>query len=502
MNIKQTLTVVLISAVTSTAAMFGYDSFIRKPNSIQEYNGKLPASYAGFYDSNNNVPVQPVDFQPASLAGVPAVVHITTTIGSSQANNNLPKTRRSPFSDFFGDDFFEDFFGGPQMRNMPQRASGSGVIISEDGYIVTNNHVIEEANEIKVTLNNKKQYTAKLIGTDPSSDLALIKIEEKGLNFLLYGNSDNIKVGQWVLAVGYPLNLETTVTAGIVSAKARTLGLNQRKSNSPIESFIQTDAAVNQGNSGGALININGELVGIVSAIASPTGAYAGYSYAIPVNIVKKIINDLLQYGTVQRAYLGISYLPENAPEAEKTKLNYKEGQGVLVMDVAKDGAMASSGIQTGDYITKINGVKVANGSEMVEQIAGYKPGDKITVHYNRGGKESSTSITLKNRSGSYEIVKNTISDKLGATLQSLDAKKSKEYGVKGGVIVTKINSGLIDEQTRMRDGFVILKVNGTEVKSIEEFNTAIGKASKRILLEGLYPGYEGIYQYTIESAE
>jgi Do/DeqQ family serine protease len=385
---------------------------------------------------------------------------------------------------------------------MPQRASGSGVIISEDGYIVTNNHVIEEADEIKVTLNNKKQYKAKLIGTDPSSDLALIKIEEKGLNFLLYGNSDNIKVGQWVLAVGYPLNLETTVTAGIVSAKARTLGLNQRKSNSPIESFIQTDAAVNQGNSGGALISTNGELVGIVSAIASPTGAYAGYSYAIPVNIVKKIINDLLQYGTVQRAYLGISYLPENAPEAEKTKLNYKEGQGVLVMDVAKDGAMSSSGIQTGDYITKINGVKVANGSEMVEQIAGYKPGDKITVHYNRAGKEASTSITLRNKSGSYEIVKNTVSDKLGATLQSLDSKKSKEYGVKGGVVVTKINSGLIDEQTRMRDGFVILKANGTEVKTIEEFNTAISKASKRILLEGFYPGYEGVYQYTIESAE
>lgn len=502
MNIKQTLTVVLISAVTSTAAMFGYDSFIRKPNAIQVYNGKLPASYAGFYDSNNNVPGQPVDFQPASQAGVPAVVHITTTIGSSQANNNLPKTRRSPFSDFFGDDFFEDFFGGPQMRNMPQRASGSGVIISEDGFIVTNNHVIDQADEIKVTLNNKKQYKAKLIGTDPSSDLALIKIEEKGLNFLLYGNSDNIKVGQWVLAVGYPLNLETTVTAGIVSAKARTLGLNQRKSNSPIESFIQTDAAVNQGNSGGALINTTGELVGIVSAIASPTGAYAGYSYAIPVNIVKKIINDLLQYGTVQRAYLGISYLPENAPEAEKTKLNYKEGQGVLVMDVAKDGAMASTGIQTGDYITKINGIKVSNGSEMVEQIAGYKPGDKITVHYTRAGKESSTNITLKNKSGSYDIVKNSISDKLGATLQVLDSKKVKEYGVKGGIVVTKINSGLIDEQTRMRDGFVILKANGIEVKTIEEFNAAIAKPSRRILLEGFYPGYEGVYQYTIETTE
>ena len=385
---------------------------------------------------------------------------------------------------------------------MPQRSSGSGVIISEDGYIVTNNHVIEEANEINVTLNNKKQYKAKLIGTDPSSDLALIKIEQKGLNFLLYGNSDQVKLGQWVLAVGYPLNLETTVTAGIVSAKARSLGLNASKSNSPIESFIQTDAAVNRGNSGGALVNTNGELVGIVSAIASPTGSYAGYSYAIPVNIVKKIVNDLLHYGTVQRAYLGISYLPETAPESEKTKQNYKEGIGVLVLDVSKDGAMASSGIQNGDYITKINGVKVTTGSEMVEQVAGYKPGDKITVHYLRNGKEYSTSVSLKNKAGSYDIVKSSVSDKLGATLQTLNAQKVKEYGIKGGVLITKISSGLIDEQTRMRDGFVVLKVNGTEVKTVEEFEAAMKKSPKRVMLEGFYPGYDGIYQYPIEITE
>ncbi len=502
---RQTFTVVLISAVTSTAAMFGYDSFIRKPGLIQEQNGKLPASYAGFTDNKNNIPGQPVDFQPASQAAVPAVVHITTTIGNSQANNNLPKTRRSPFSDFFGEDFFDDFFGGgggPQMRSVPQRASGSGVIISEDGYIVTNNHVIEQASDINVTLNNKKQYKAKLIGTDPSSDLALIKIEEKALNFLLYGNSDNVKLGQWVVAVGYPLNLETTVTAGIVSAKARSLGLNSRRSASPIESFIQTDAAVNQGNSGGALVNTNGELVGIVSAIASPTGAYAGYSYAIPVNIVKKIINDLLQYGTVQRAYLGISYLPETAPESEKTKLNYKEGQGVLVLDVSKDGAMNGTGIQSGDYISKINGVKVTSGSEMVEQVAGYKPGDKVSVAYIRAGKEYTTSIVLKNKAGNMDVVKNEISQKLGAEIQALDKKKATEFGVKGGLIVTKIGAGLIDDQTRMRDGFVILKVNGAEVKSVEELNSAMAKNPKKVLLEGFYPGYEGVYQYPIEISE
>ncbi len=499
MNIKQTFTVILISAATTTVAMFGYETLIKKPRPFQESISKIPASYAGFYDSNGNAPGQPVDFQPASQAAVPAVVHITTVIGNSQTSNNLPKNRRNPFSDLFGDDFMDDFFNGPQMRSVPQRASGSGVLISEDGYIVTNNHVIDEASEIKVTLNNKKQYTGKLIGTDPSSDLALIKIEAKALPFLLFGNSDEIKLGQWVLAVGYPLNLETTVTAGIISAKARSLGLNSRKSASPIESFLQTDAAVNQGNSGGALVNTNGELVGIVSAIASPTGAYAGYSYAIPVNIAKKIINDLLQYGTVQRAYLGISYLPDNAPEEEKTKIGFKEGQGVLVREVTKDGAMANSGIKTGDYISKINGKKVVTGSEMIEQIAGFKPGDKISVNYIRDGKEYTTNVTLKNKTGSYDIVRNAISDKLGAELQTLDKKKAETYRVKGGVVVTKISSGLIDDQTRMRDGFVILKVNGTEIKSIDELNAALNASPKRATFEGFYPGYEGIYQYPIE---
>jgi Do/DeqQ family serine protease len=502
MNLKQTFTVILISATTTTVAMFGYDMLLRKPLPFQESITKIPASYAGFYDRNGNTPGQPVDFQPASQAAVPTVVHITTVIGNSQTSNNLPKNRRNPFSDIFGDDFMDDFFNGPQMRSVPQRASGSGVLISEDGYIVTNNHVIDEASEIKVTLNNKKQYTAKLIGTDPSSDLALIKVEAKGLPFLLFGNSDDIKLGQWVLAVGYPLNLETTVTAGIISAKARSLGLNSRKSSTPIESFLQTDAAVNQGNSGGALVNTNGELVGIVSAIASPTGAYAGYSYAIPVNIAKKIINDLLQFGTVQRAYLGISYLPDNAPEEEKTKIGYKEGQGVLVRDVTKDGAMANSGIKSGDYISKINGKKVTSGSEMVEQIASFKPGDKISVNYIREGKEYTTNITLKNKTGSYELVKNVITDKLGAELQSLDKKKATTYGVKGGVVVTKISAGMIDDQTRMRDGFVILKVNGTEVKSIDELNAVLNASPKRATFEGFYPGYEGVYQYTVELAE
>jgi S1-C subfamily serine protease len=246
-------------------------------------------------------------------------------------------------------------------------------------------------------------------------------------------------------------------------------------------------------------VNANGELVGIVSAIASPTGAYAGYSYAIPVNITKKIVNDLLQFGTVQRAYLGISYLPENAPDSEREKLGYKEGQGVLVLDVAKDGAMAGSGITKGDYISKINGTKVVSGSEMVEQVAGFKPGDKISVNYIRNGKEYSTQVTLKNRAGSYEVVKSGMLDSFGGEFETLDAKKAKEYGVAGGVVVKRIGKGLIDEQTRMRDGFVIYKVNGKDVKNLDDFSKALGNGQGRVMLEGFYPGYEGTYQYPIE---
>lgn len=495
MKMKQILIVVLLSAGTTLGTIFTYQHFAAKPGTVQTEFGKMPVNYAGLFDSNKTFGEPPADFSQASQSAVPAVVHITTVIKANSTSN----LRKSPFSDLFGDDF-DDFFGGPNMRSVPQRASGSGVIISEDGYIVTNNHVIDEASEIKVTLSNKKSYTAKLIGTDPSSDLAMLKIEEKGLPYIIYGNSDQVKVGQWVLAVGYPLNLETTVTAGIVSAKARSLGLNSRKSNTPIESFIQTDAAVNQGNSGGALINTNGELVGIVSAIASPTGAYAGYSYAIPVNIVKKIINDLAKYGTVQRAYIGISYLPDNVPDSEKEKLGFKDGIGVYVREVTKDGAAANSGIKPGDYITKINNARVVTGSEMVEQIASYKPGDKVNLTYSRAGKEYTASITLKNSTGSYDVVKATATDALGAEFETLSATKAKEYGFKGGVIVKKIkDEGAIGSQTRMRDGFIILKANGKDVLSLNELSDAITRSNGRLELSGFYPGYDGAYDYQID---
>jgi serine protease Do len=496
MKIKQILAIVLLSASTTVGTMYAFNHFSGASRTLQAETSKIPANYAGLFDSgSNSKPGEvPADFTQASQSAIPAVVHITTVISSTSGSQ-----KRSPFADLFGDDF-DDFFGGPNMRSVPQRASGSGVVVDANGYIVTNNHVIDGASEIKVTLSNKKTYTAKLIGADPSSDLAMLKIEEKNLPFIIYGNSELVKVGQWVLAVGYPLNLETTVTAGIVSAKARSLGLNARRSNTPIESFIQTDAAVNQGNSGGALINTSGELVGIVSAIASPTGAYAGYSYAIPVNIVKKIINDLLQYGTVQRAYLGVSYLPDNAPDTEKEKIGFKEGIGVYVREVAKDGAAANSGLKEGDYITKINGVRVISGSEMVEQVASYKPGDKVSLTYQREGKEFNSNITLKNSSGSYGIVKTQAAEALGAEFETLPASKAKQYGFNGGVVVKRIKEeGLIDAQTRMRDGFIIIKANGQEVKTVDDLANIMQRSSGRLVLDGLYPGYDGAYSYVIE---
>jgi serine protease Do len=330
----------------------------------------------------------------------------------------------------------------------------------------------------------------------------VIKIDSKDLPFLLYGNSDEVKVGQWVLAVGYPLNLEATVTAGIVSAKSRTLDINRRQSKSPIESFIQTDAAVNPGNSGGPLINTAGQLIGINSAIASPTGSYAGYSFTIPVNVVKKIVADLMKFGTVQRAYLGINYAPDNLSEEVKKEQGIKDGDGVYVMDVTKDGAASASGIRKGDFITQINNIPVRSGAEMVGQIATYRPGDKVKIHYRREGRDLLSEIVLRNSSGNTDVVKTSVVDKLGAELVSIDAKTAKEMGVKGGIMVKSIDENGAFSKTRMEDGFVILKVNGEEVKTVEELEVKLMKAGNAITLDGMYPGYEGVFRYPMKISE
>lgn len=490
----------LISASTAVGSMWAYnkiahnDTYVYQPPASVT-NSKIPSNYAKF-DGTTGVANAPADFTAAAAAAIPATVHIKTKT-NAVATNNLPRSR-NPFSDIFGDGF-DDLFGD-RSRSLPQMASGSGAIISEDGYIITNNHVIDGADDINVTLSNQKSFKAKLVATDPSSDLAIIKIEAKNLPFLLYGNSDEVQVGQWVLAVGYPLTLEATVTAGIISAKGRTLDINRRQSKTPIESFIQTDAAVNPGNSGGPLISTDGKLVGINSAIASPTGSYAGYSFTIPVNIVKKITSDLMKFGTVQRAYLGINYAPSNLSDDVKKQNGIKDGEGVYVTTVTKDGGAAAAGIKDGDFITKINGTAIYSGADLVGQIAIYRPGDKIKVSYVHDGKEITTDVLLKNSSGNTDVVKTSVLDKLGAEFETISKKDAADFGIKGGVRIKSMDEKGAFSKTRIEDNFVITKVNGKEVLSIDDLRREIEKVPNgSVKIEGVYPGYEGVYPYTIK---
>lgn len=503
MKLKNILAVVLISAATAILSVWGFGKFQESRMAGIQIDGKVPVNYAGFYN-NTGAPATAVDFGPAASAGTPAVVHIKTKTKARQVSNSGRQRFSNPFADLFGDGDMGDFFGGPRV--IPeQRASGSGVLITDDGYIVTNNHVIDGADEMMVTLANKKSYKATVIGTDPSSDLAVIKIDAKNLPYLVYGNSDEAKLGQWVLAIGYPLNLDVTVTAGIVSAKSRSIGINDRQSAAAIESFIQTDAAVNPGNSGGALINTNGELIGINSAIASPTGSYAGYSYAIPVNIVKKVVTDIVKFGTVQRAYIGISYPRETITEEQKKELgaDYKEGEGVYVTDVPADGAAAAAGLKKGDIVTKVNGVTVTSGPELQEQVTRYKPGDKISLTYTRGGKENTVSLTLKNKAGTTSIVKSTgILEKLGAELAQVDSKVAAANNISGGVVVKKITDGLL-KKTRIQEGFIITSVNDQEIKTLADLDKILSiNKGRKVKVEGVYPGYDNTYPYPLDLSD
>ena len=495
--------VVLISSASAIGSVWAYNKFFAKEQiAIGSAEKGVPANYAGFVDGAGNA-VETVDLTKAANAAVPAVVHIKTRIPAKKQTNDIPR-RRGSF-----DDFFDDLFGyGPNV--MPeQRASGSGVLISEDGYIVTNNHVISNgsdgvAEELNVTMADKKSYKARLIGRDPSSDLAVLKIDGNKFPFLLYGNSANIQLGQWVLAVGYPLTLETTVTAGIVSATGRSININRRQSETPIESFIQTDAAVNQGNSGGALINVNGELIGINSAILAPNGTYAGYSFAIPVNIVKKIVDDIIRFGDVQRGFLGISYLTTDDMSEDQIRNAGipADIDGVYVSEVSSDGGAYAAGIRKGDVITRVNNVVVRSGLQMSAQIAGFRPGDKVPVSYMRSGREYTTSVTLKKKAGTFtDIAGNNIGSRLGADLATLDKTKARQYGVDGGVVVNKITPGGAIGRTRMAEGFVITSVNDRDVTSIEELTEVLSKTSGPVSLKGFYPeggGMGGMYTYPL----
>lgn len=504
MKTKSILITVLISAITAFGVIFAYDKLDRNQNN-PNFQTTVPVNYkyAGFLDSGNSPAGGPVDFTQAAAAAIPAVVHIKTTTNAKTVNNNLPQ-QQNPFGDLFGNDLLNQLFGqGGRQQMLPEKASGSGVIISDDGYIVTNNHVVAGADKVTVTLSNNKQYIAKVIAVDPSYDLAVVKIDAKNLPFMLYGNSADTKIGQWVLAIGYPLTLEATVTAGIISAKSQYLGLNHDRSGGhelAVESYLQTDAAVNPGNSGGALINTSGQLIGINAAIASPTGYYSGYSYAIPVDIVKKVVNDLIKYGSVQRGFLGAAFLDASRlTDDQKQQAHIPVNvEGVYITDLVKDGAAKAAGMQVGDVIKKINNIEVNSGSELQEQLSSFRPGDKVDVTVDRNGTEKTLRVTLKNNAGTYAIVKPaTMVDKLGAQLETLDPQKAKQLGLPGGVVVKKINEGALNDQTRMRDGFIITKVNGKDVKNLDDLKNEIGNQTD-ITISGYYPGYNEPFEYPL----
>lgn len=439
------------------------------------------------------VPAQPVDLTYAAEKSLPSVVHILSTKNSKV---QTVEVENDPFSDFFSDPF--GFFGNPQgnggkqrrsVRTPKQQGSGSGVIISADGYIVTNNHVVADADELTVTLNDNKEYSARIIGTDKASDLALIKIDGKNLPAITIANSDDIKVGEWVLAVGNPFNLTNTVTAGIVSAKARSLYQNG------VESFIQTDAAINPGNSGGALVNTRGELIGINAMLYSQTGSFSGYGFAIPTSIMNKVVADLKQYGTVQRALIGIQGQDvKNYVDAKKDKgedIDLGTMEGIYVAKVTEESAAEEAGMKEGDVITAIDGKPVNKKAELQEVLAKKRPGDKVTVTYLRDKKKATKTITLKNEKGNTQVVKKADLDVLGGNFRAITNAQKEQLNIGYGLEVLKVNSGRL-KTAGITKGFIIQRVNDNAVKTIDDLQNAVKEASTSkdpvLYIQGVYP--------------
>lgn len=457
-----------------------------------------------YFASNPSAPITSsageVDFTQAAAAVTPAVVYIRVTY----SNDNGGGGDQSELQQMFGQLF------GQQVRPQQgvQMASGSGVIISPDGYIVTNNHVVEKADKITVSTNDHRTFQAKVIGTDPNTDLALIKVNADNLPIVKLGNSDNAKVGEWVLAVGNPFNLYSTVTAGIISAKGRQLGIigsedqqqnpfgpasnTQPAPSKAIESFIQTDAAINPGNSGGALVNTKGELIGINSAIASHTGSYEGYGFAIPINLAKKVLDDIEKYGSVKRGYVGISFTQLDPDVAQQ--LNTKSTTGLYVRDLVPNGGAAQAGIKPGDVIVKVDGSPVYEGSDLQERVGELKPGDKINLTILRDGNEKNFSVTLKADAGLHTgIAKSRSADelfnKLGATFMPITREQKAKFHVNAGVVVTQVRPGRLFDDTEIPVGSVITSINRKPISSVDDIDGAITNTRNGLLvISGYYP--------------
>lgn len=440
------------------------------------------------------VPAQPVDLTYAAEKALPSVVHILSTKNSKV---QTVEVESDPFSDFFSDPF--GFFGNPNqgqggkqkrsVRTPKQQGSGSGVIISADGYIVTNNHVVADADELTVTLNDNKEYSARIIGTDKTTDLALIKIEGKNLPAITIANSENIKVGEWVLAVGNPFNLTNTVTAGIVSAKGRSLYQNG------VESFIQTDAAINPGNSGGALVNTRGELIGINAMLYSQTGSFSGYGFAIPTSIMNKVVSDLKTYGTVQRAVIGIqgsdvkNYVDSQKDQGKDIDLGTMEG--IYVAKVSEESAAEEAGLKEGDVITAIDNKEVTKMADLQEYLAKKRPGDKVTITFLRNKKKATKTVTLKNEQGNTQVVKKADLDVLGGNFRTVTDEQKKQLGIGYGLEVLKVNTGKL-KNAGITKGFIIQRVNDNAVKTIDDLQNAVKDASTSkdpvLYIQGIYP--------------
>jgi serine protease Do len=457
-----------------------------------EYVQNVPAAKVAYRTDENGKAV-PLDFTVAAEKVMPAVVHIKST------------TQQAPQS---GEEFYDPFrelFGqrGPQG---PSQSAGSGVIINSDGYIVTNNHVVDGADVVEVALLDNRIFKAEVIGTDPDTDIALIKIEQKGLPYLSFVDSDKAKVGEWVLAVGNPYNLTGTVTAGIISAKGRSInilggrgGNIQQQGSTAIESFIQTDAAINPGNSGGALVDLEGGLLGINTAIASPTGSYSGYGFAVPSDIVSKVVEDLLKFGVVQRGWLGVSIASVNSQLVKENDLSVNEG--AYISGFAESSSAKAAGLKEGDVVTKIDGTPIRSNTALIEYIGRRRPGDKVNITVNRKGSEITIPVELKNREGKNEAVK--LEERkglasLGIELEDVDAKVLKKLDIDNGVRVKDLGNGKLARYTEMREGFIITKVNDTPVKSVKEVNEIFKnkKPGELIILSGTYEDFPREFNY------
>ena len=440
------------------------------------------------------VPAQPVDLTYAAEKSLPSVVHILSTKNSKV---QTVEVQSDPFSDFFSDPF--GFFGNPNqgnggkqkrsVRTPKQQGSGSGVIISNDGYIVTNNHVVADADELTVTLNDNKEYSARIIGTDKTTDLALIKIDGKNLPAITIANSEDIKVGEWVLAVGNPFNLTNTVTAGIVSAKGRSLYQNG------VESFIQTDAAINPGNSGGALVNTRGELIGINAMLYSQTGSFSGYGFAIPTSIMNKVVDDLKKYGTVQRAVIGIQGSDvKNYVDAQKDQgkdIDLGTMEGIYVAKVTEESAAEEAGLKEGDVITAIDGKEVNKMADLQEYLAKKRPGDKVSISYLRDKKKSTKTVTLKNEQGNTQVVKKADLDVLGGNFRAITDNQKQQFNIGYGLEVLKVNAGKL-KNAGITKGFIIQRVNDSAIKTIDDLQNVAKEASTSkdpvLYIQGIYP--------------